>query len=191
MISFQLCWTENTSTHGSSQLTRTRSQLRDSWSSARAWCVVARAGRPLTALCRPSRSTTWALDRTWWFSCPTPSETTCNIVFFSFAVIFLQTVNSRPQFGTYNYRTKYLSDEWMTTRGFMEPSVSAKDPWWVSKSISDIKEVVKVTDSLLEDVSISCTSALQLMKSKSVESLFYFKDGYGLQAKIQFFNIFF
>jgi len=35
-----------------------------------------------------------------------------------------------------NYMTKFLTDEWMIERGFMEPSVP--DSWWSNKTIQDL-----------------------------------------------------
>ena len=74
------------------------------------------------------------------------------------------------------FRTKHLSDEWMVARGFMEPPVSAKDPWWVRQPISDIREYKKIEYNTFTDAQLSCTNALALMKAKSIDSLFYFRD---------------
>ncbi len=79
MISFQLFWTVSILMPGTSQLTRSRSLCPDSWLSAKDFCAVARADRPLIALCRPSRSITWVPAKMWSFYCPTQSETTCKI----------------------------------------------------------------------------------------------------------------
>lgn len=77
-----------------------------------------------------------------------------------------------------NYMTKYLSDEWMIARGFMQPPVSEKDPWWFGKSIESIIECQKVENSTFEDANLSCTTALHVMKEKGIDSLFYFnKEG--------------
>jgi hypothetical protein len=63
----------------------------------------------------------------------------------------------------------------MIARGFMEPSVS--ELWWTKKQINEIKDLINVENCLIEDASLSCTQALQTMKAKHVDSLFYFEDG--------------
>ena len=76
-----------------------------------------------------------------------------------------------------NYMTKFLSDEWMVARGFMEPPVSDKDQWWVNRPISDIKDFQRVDNNTFTDETLSCTDALNIMKTKSADSLFFFRDG--------------
>lgn len=76
-----------------------------------------------------------------------------------------------------NYMTKYLSDEWMITRGFMVPEVLHSDPWWTHKEISAMKSFVQPLENNIIDAKLSCSKALEHMKSKSVDCVLIFKDG--------------
>lgn len=76
-----------------------------------------------------------------------------------------------------NYMTKFLSDEWMITRGFMEVETKKNDIWWTNKKISDMTDFLQpISDNIIKsDVTIS--KALETMKNKSVDCLLIFDEG--------------
>lgn len=75
-------------------------------------------------------------------------------------------------------RTKFLSDEWMVARGFMEAPVSEIDPWWSNQTISHLKELLKPVDDYIIDEGVDCSKALQILKSKSIDCLLQFENGF-------------
>ncbi|CAF0707871.1 unnamed protein product [Brachionus calyciflorus] len=76
-----------------------------------------------------------------------------------------------------NYMTKFLSDEWMVARGFMEAPISDKDPWWTNQSVSEIKDFVKQVDEHIIDENVDCSKALQIMRTRSIDCLLQFQNG--------------
>lgn len=65
----------------------------------------------------------------------------------------------------------------MIARGFMEPIISDKDPWWTNLPISQIKENVKQIDEHIIDSNVDCSKALQILKNRSIDCLLQFENG--------------
>ena len=67
-----------------------------------------------------------------WFSFPIPSGTTCKTYFGRCWALSLLTWDHNCCMcvcGCSCLRTKFVSDEWMVEKGFMESSVDEKDKW--------------------------------------------------------------
>lgn len=65
----------------------------------------------------------------------------------------------------------------MITRGFIDLVPNESDRWWSHNSIDDLKDQLKPLSDNLVDEKVSCASAIDMMKAKSVDCLLYFKDG--------------
>lgn len=74
-------------------------------------------------------------------------------------------------------RTKYLSDDWMITRGFMEIPEDANQPWWTKKQISEIGQLLKPLDTYIVTEDTTISEALQRLKSNSIDCLLHFENG--------------
>lgn len=76
-----------------------------------------------------------------------------------------------------NYMTKYLSDDWMITRGFLEVKEDPKDPWWSHRPISVLKPLLKPISEFTVNEKTTIAEAIEILKAKSIDTLLYFKDG--------------
>lgn len=76
-----------------------------------------------------------------------------------------------------NYMTKFLSEEWMITRGFMEVEAKNSDPWWIQKPISDMAESMSPLKNNIIDSCLTIDETIKIMKSRSIETALVFKDG--------------
>ena len=76
------------------------------------------------------------------------------------------------------FRTKYLSDEWMITRGFMDVEENKNDQWWVHKPISSLKQKIHPVDLNVFNENLTLAKTLELMSTNSVDCLINFQDGY-------------
>ena len=70
-----------------------------------------------------------------------------------------------------NYMTKYLSDDWMIARGFLEVDAKTSDPWWFHEPISVLKQTLTPIQANIIDEKDTCAKALSLMKTKGVDCL--------------------
>lgn len=166
---------------GTSPWIRIRFSCRVSWSSARVCYAAVRVAPPCIALSRPSRNTILARAKTSLSFCPTQYEITCNPNSTTWITIYQyrysQTIIIFLSFSI--KRTKYLSDEWMITRGFLDVPVNEdKDLWWLHRPISDIGHATRPIDEHLVDEKTTITEALKTLKTKSIDTLLYIKDGY-------------
>jgi hypothetical protein len=66
----------------------------------------------------------------------------------------------------------------MITRGFYSINENEKDPVWFHKHISDIGSLVKSFDYNFFDASKTIAEALSLMRSKNIDCLLSFENGY-------------
>lgn len=65
----------------------------------------------------------------------------------------------------------------MTARGFHDVKVQDNDPWWVSKPISDLeKNLSNIQDNIIDEKT-TCSEALNIMKSKSIDCLIILNEG--------------
>lgn len=77
-----------------------------------------------------------------------------------------------------NYMTKYLSDDWMIARGFLDVEMNKTDPWWFHQTISCLKKCITSIENNIIDEKKTCAEALSIMKSKAVDCLLTFnKEG--------------
>lgn len=77
-----------------------------------------------------------------------------------------------------NYMTKYLSEEWCVTRGFLDVEEDEKnDFWWTHKPISAMADFVTPIADNIVDASLTCAQVLDRMKSKSIDTVLVFKEG--------------
>jgi len=76
-----------------------------------------------------------------------------------------------------NYMTKFLSDEWMITRGFYEIPEEANDPWWFHKRIVELKSLIKPVSVNSIDNGATILDALKKMKENSVDCLLAISEG--------------
>jgi cystathionine beta-synthase len=76
-----------------------------------------------------------------------------------------------------NYMTKFLSNEWMITRGFYSVEETEKDPSWFHKHISEMSSLVKPFDYNFIDKNKTIADALNTMKEKNVDCLLSFENG--------------
>lgn len=84
-----------------------------------------------------------------------------------------------------NYMTKFLSDEWMVARDFLELSTNQQqDTWWSQTRISEIKERISVENHTFTDSSLTCSQALERMRSTGTDSLFFFKPQDGTLSNV-------
>lgn len=75
-----------------------------------------------------------------------------------------------------NYMTKYLSDEWMITRDFLEVEQTEKDAWWVHQPISTLKAHLHSIEDNIIDEKMTISTVLNLMKSKSIDCVLVLKE---------------
>ena len=72
-----------------------------------------------------------------------------------------------------------MSDEWMITRGFIDLEINEQsDRWWFHKQISELKSLVKPIEDNIVNENVTCSMAIETMKSKSIDCLLAFTDGY-------------
>ena len=64
----------------------------------------------------------------------------------------------------------------MTARGFHDVKVQDNDPWWVSKPISDLEKNLSNIEDNIIDEKTTCSEALNIMKSKSIDCLIIFNE---------------
>lgn len=76
-----------------------------------------------------------------------------------------------------NYMTKYLNDDWMVARGFLDIEKVASDPWWFHQPISNLKESITSLENNIISESSTCAEALSVMKAKAVDCLVIFNQG--------------
>ena len=82
-------------------------------------------------------------------------------------------------------RTKYLSDDWMITRGFMEIEEAKSDLWWIGVPISELQKIKKSIDLNVLTENLTLSDALALMNANSVDLLINFQEKYNfLQINI-------
>ena len=70
-----------------------------------------------------------------------------------------------------NYMTKYLSDDWMIARGFLEVENAKSELWWFHQPISILKDTLTPIEENIIDENKSCAEALSVMKTKGVDCL--------------------
>lgn len=70
---------------------------------------------------------------------------------------------------TRNYMTKFLVDDWMVQKGFMEDPRRGMlaSTWWASKTVSDLKPSTPVAC----DPSFTCTQAIGVMREQGFDQL--------------------
>lgn len=76
-----------------------------------------------------------------------------------------------------NYMTKYLSDDWMVTRGFMDVPNNSNDPWWFHKTISELQGQLKPIQDHIVDEKTTMAEAIQRLKEKQIDVLLSFQNG--------------
>ena len=76
-----------------------------------------------------------------------------------------------------NYMTKYLNDDWMVARGFLDIETVDSDPWWFHQPISNLKESITSLENNIISENSTCAEALSVMKTKAVDCLVTFNQG--------------
>jgi cystathionine beta-synthase len=76
-----------------------------------------------------------------------------------------------------NYMTKYLSDDWMIARGFLDVEPAKSDPWWFHHPISNLKESLTPLDNNVISENSTCAEALNIMKAKAIDCMITFNQG--------------
>jgi cystathionine beta-synthase len=76
-----------------------------------------------------------------------------------------------------NYMTRYLSDEWMIARGFLDIERLDTDPWWFHQTISILKESMTPLANNIIDEDSTLADGLRIMKENSIDCLVIFKQG--------------
>jgi len=76
-----------------------------------------------------------------------------------------------------NYMTKFLSDDWMITRGFLDIEESKSDLWWTHQPIETLKQQITPVELNIFDESLDFAGAQKQMKAGSVDCLLNFEKG--------------
>lgn len=87
-----------------------------------------------------------------------------------------------------NYMTKFLSDEWMITRGFYDAQVTEKDPWWYHLLIKDTLSLKSIDNYIIEyddQTSVpTIRESIDIMKQKSIDLLLIINKQDNLLSKV-------
>jgi len=66
-----------------------------------------------------------------------------------------------------NYMTKYLSDDWMIERSFMEDPLEKTENWWRKKKVSDLPKIIPETVG----TEVTCKVVVSLMRDLGVDQI--------------------
>ncbi|XP_065841452.1 cystathionine beta-synthase-like [Oscarella lobularis] len=74
-----------------------------------------------------------------------------------------------------NYMTKFLSDDWMAEKGFLETSAeeSVEKPWWWNKSVAHLQ----LNTPLTVHRDVTCSESIEILKKEGIDQLPVVTDG--------------
>lgn len=66
-----------------------------------------------------------------------------------------------------NYMTKFVSDDWMVDKGYMDTAVEEKDKWWYNQPVS----VLQLCSPITVQSDVTCSNAIKILSDNCIDQI--------------------